>query len=130
MNLRRFDSRFQENEIKKTKENNIKNGILDSKIEDNEMTVFLSGKIDATNFEEIQEKAFELLEKENTKAFVFDMNDVSYVSSAGLRMFSAVNRKATEIGISYKLSKMREDIMKLFQMTGYASAFCIELKEE
>ena len=58
------------------------------------------------------------------------MKEVTYVSSAGLRMFSAVNQKATENIISYKLIQMKESISKLFQLTGYASAFTIELLEE
>lgn len=105
------------------------NGIIDTKIDKEEIIVYLAGDIDAFNFEKIQETVFTLLEENAPVTFIFDMNEVSYVSSAGLRMFSAINQKALETGTAYKLTNMREDIMKMFQMTGYASAFCIELKE-
>lgn len=130
MNLRRFEKKTDTTEEMEKKNEQLENGIVKIEEINTFVTVCLSGKIDATNFEEIQTKAFEYLQKENVKEFVFDMNFVNYVSSAGLRMFSAVNHKAAEMEVSYKLSKMREDIMKLFQMTGYASAFLIELKDE
>ena len=107
----------------------IQNGIIGITEENGCITVSLSGKIDANNFEEIQEKVLALIEND-VRELVFNMDVVNYVSSAGLRMFSAINRKAAEKDISYKLTMMRRDIMKLFQMTGYASAFCIELKDE
>lgn len=93
-------------------------------------TISLSGKIDALCFAEIQEKAVALLDQENVVGIVFDMKNVSYVSSAGLRMFSAVHKKSVSAGKSYKLTQIRGDILKLFQMTGYASAFCLEMQEE
>lgn len=92
-------------------------------------TITLSGKIDATNFEQIQKEALEFLEREDVTGLIFQFKKVSYVSSAGLRMFSAVHKKTEELGKSYKLVQMRVDILKLFQMTGYASAFCIETDE-
>ncbi len=128
MNLKRFDKKMQEE--KQTPVSTIINGIAEMETKGDTVTIFLSGKIDANNFEEIQNKAFYLITAEGIHNFIFDMNDVNYVSSAGLRMFSAVNHKSAELEISYKLVKMREDILKLFQMTGYASAFCIELKED
>lgn len=93
-------------------------------------SVSLSGKIDAVCFAEIQDVAIDLLERKDVVGLVFDMKNVSYVSSAGLRMFSTVHKKSVSAGKSYKLTQIRGDIMKLFQMTGYASAFCIEVQTE
>lgn len=90
----------------------------------------LSGKIDALCFSSIQEKAVSLLEQNNVVGLAFDMKNVSYVSSAGLRMFAAVHKKAVSAGKSYKLTQIRGDIYKLFQMTGYTSAFCLEVQTE
>lgn len=98
--------------------------------ENNVTTVKLSGKIDARNFEDIQIKVSSIVDNEPIDGLVFDMDEVTYVSSAGLRMFSAINQVTAEKGLSYKLTNMREDIIKMFQMTGYASAFCIEAKNE
>ena len=92
--------------------------------------VSLNGKIDAMCFASIQEYALSLLDRNDVVGIVFDMKDVSYVSSAGLRMFAVVHKKAISVGKSYKLTQIRGDIFKLFQMTGYASAFSLEVQSE
>ncbi len=86
-------------------------------------------KIDAKNFEDIQTKAINLLQDDDKIAeFVFDLDNVIYVSSAGLRMFSSVNKVAQERDVEYRLVNLRKDILKMFQLTGYASIFRIEQK--
>lgn len=103
-------------------------GFNSYELDNGDMTIFLNGKIDASNSETIQEYVVKLIDETELTSIVFDMNDVTYVSSAGLRMFSAVNQKSIEYGIEYRLINMRQDIQKMFQMTGYASAFSIETK--
>ena len=95
-----------------------------------DITVALEGKVDASNYELIQEETLNLISEQKAETFTFDVNDVSYVSSAGLRMFSAINKACKANGLSYKLVGLRPDIMKMFQLTGYASVFKIEIKEE
>lgn len=86
-------------------------------------------KIDAKNFEDIQTKAINLLQDDDKiTEFVFDLDNVIYVSSAGLRMFSSVNKVAQERDVEYRLVNLRKDILKMFQLTGYASIFRIEQK--
>lgn len=88
-------------------------------------------KIDAKNYESIQNSAIEFLKKcREDSNFIFDLDNVIYVSSAGLRMFSSVNKVAQELNVDYKLINLRKDILKLFQLTGYASIFKIEEKVE
>lgn len=91
--------------------------------------VALFGKIDAANYEQIQSDILNMIEtNENIETFTFDVNEVSYVSSAGIRMFSAINKACKMNQISYKLTGLREDILKMFQLTGYSSVFKIEPK--
>ena len=85
-------------------------------------------KIDARNYEEIQNEIIEILKNRDINNFVFDLDNVSYVSSAGLRMFSAVNKVASENCIDYKLINLVSEIYRMFELTGYASAFKIEEK--
>lgn len=125
MNLSRFNSR---REGKDNEE--LKHGILSIDMTEGTAFVKLSGKIDATNAESVLMECREILDKPDVKMFIFDMNAVTFVSSAGLRMFSSMNQKAMDMGKDYKLIQMSEVILKLFQMTGYAAAFPIEEKEE
>lgn len=130
MNLGRFDRKNRETEETADVQKEVVHGIL-SIIEDGDIAkVELSGKIDASNYESIQSTCIELLEKDSVSNFVFDMDKVTYVSSAGLRMFSTINHKCAELDKSYRLTQMSESLYKMFQMTGYASAFTIDVKEE
>lgn len=96
-----------------------------------DMIVQLSGKIDSTNLNDIEVEAQELLETDDSiESLVFDINEVVYVSSAGLRVFSAVNKICKKRKIKYKVIGVRADILAIFKMTGYASIFPIEQKEE
>ena len=131
MNLKRFDKKEKLQDQMREKEQQMPaNGIVEKICLDGILTICLSGKVDVQNYEEIQSEVSGLVNSESFKKFVFDMDKVTYVSSAGLRMFSSVNQKVSEKDAKYELINMREDIMKLFQMTGYASAFVIKLKSE
>lgn len=106
-------------------------GIVGKEVDKNQIKVTLSGKIDAMNYETIQAEVMELLDNvTELREFIFDMSAVTYVSSAGLRMFSAINKAVSEKEAHYILIEMRTDIYKMFQMTGYASAFSIKVKDE
>lgn len=106
-------------------------GIVEKEVDKNQIKVTLSGKIDAMNYETIQAEVMELLDNvTELREFIFDMSAVTYVSSAGLRMFSAINKAVSEKEAHYILIEMRTDIYKMFQMTGYASAFSIKVKDE
>ena len=113
-----------------TVEEVITNGILNHNLTDQILTVYLSGKIDADDYEDIQKTVISLAEENDIKSIVFNMDSVTYVSSAGLRMFSAINQYAEEKQYVYKLVEMQNAILKMFQMTGYANAFQIEVKED
>lgn len=106
-------------------------GIIGKEIEKNQIKIILSGKIDAMNYESIQTEVMELIDNAtDLREFIFDMSAVNYVSSAGLRMFSAINKAVSGHNAHYMLIEMRRDIYKMFQMTGYASAFSIKVKDE
>lgn len=82
-------------------------------------------RVDAKNFQEIEEAArAEIDAVSGTISEVeFNLSNVAYVSSAGLRMFSAVNSLAQEHGLDYSVVDLRKDILKMFQLTGYSSIF-------
>ena len=95
------------------------------------LVVKLAGKIDANNYEGIQSESYDLLQGTgDIEAFEFDVNDVTYVSSAGLRMFSAISKECKNRGIAYSLVGLRKDIVRMFQLTGYANVFKIVEKQE
>lgn len=82
-------------------------------------------KVDAKNFQEIEEAAKEEINSasDSISEVEFNLGNVTYVSSAGLRMFSAINSLSQEHGLDYSVVNLRKDILKMFQLTGYSSIF-------
>lgn len=83
-------------------------------------------KIDAKNYSDIEDETIKAISDISESEFVFDLKNIVYVSSAGLRMFSAINNALQETGTEYRLKNLSKDILKMFQLTGYSSMFRVE----
>lgn len=60
-----------------------------------------------------------------TKNLVLDVKGMEYISSAGLRVLLAAQKKMQKIG-SMKVINVCEDVMEVFEMTGFADILVIE----
>ena len=88
-----------------------------------ETTIVVVGRLD-TITAPVLEKAIE----ENIggiKSLVLDMAGLEYISSAGLRVLLAAQKKMQKIG-SMKLINVCEAVMEVFEMTGFADILVIE----
>ena len=61
----------------------------------------------------------------NTKKLVLDVKGMEYISSAGLRVLLSAQKKMQKIG-SMKVTNVCEDVMEVFEMTGFADILVIE----
>ena len=61
----------------------------------------------------------------DTKNLVLDVKDMEYISSAGLRVLLAAQKKMQKIG-SMKVVNVCEEVMEVFEMTGFADILVIE----
>ena len=61
----------------------------------------------------------------DTKNLVLNMKGLEYISSAGLRVILGAQKKMQKIG-SMKVTNVREEIMEVFEMTGFADILTIE----
>ena len=61
----------------------------------------------------------------DTKNLVLDVKGLEYISSAGLRVLLGAQKKMQKIG-SMKVINVREEIMEIFEMTGFADILVIE----
>ena len=61
----------------------------------------------------------------DTKNLVLDVKGMEYISSAGLRVLLAAQKKMQNIG-SMKVIKVCEEVMAVFEMTGFADILVIE----
>ena len=60
-----------------------------------------------------------------TKNLVLDVKGMEYISSAGLRVLLAAQKKMQKIG-SMKVVHVCQEVMEVFEMTGFADILVIE----
>ena len=61
----------------------------------------------------------------DTKNLVLDVKGMEYISSAGLRVLLSAQKKMKKIG-SMKVTGVCEEVMEVFEMTGFADILVIE----
>ena len=61
----------------------------------------------------------------DTKNLILDMKSLEYISSAGLRVLLGVQKKMQKIG-AMKVINVCEEVMEVFEMTGFADILVIE----
>lgn len=61
----------------------------------------------------------------DTKNLVLDIKGMEYTSSAGLRVILGAQKKMQKIG-SMKVINVCEEVMEIFEMTGFADILVIE----
>ena len=61
----------------------------------------------------------------DTKNLVLDIKGLEYISSAGLRVLLSAQKKMQKVG-SMKVTGVCEEVMEVFEMTGFADILVIE----
>ena len=89
----------------------------------NEMVIELSGRLDTSTAPVLQKTINEDI-PENVN-LVLDLKGLEYISSAGLRVLLNAQKRMSESG-SMKLKNVCEEIMDVFEMTGFADILEIE----
>ena len=83
----------------------------------------LSGRLDTTTAPALDKTINSDIE--GTKNLVLDFKGLEYISSAGLRVLLATQKKMQKIG-SMKVTNVCEEVMEVFEMTGFADILVIE----
>lgn len=86
-------------------------------------TVLLLGRLDTTTAPELE--AFMEKELKDTQELVFDLTDLEYISSAGLRVLLKVQKYMNKKG-DFKLTHVSEVIEEIFEITGFSDILTIE----
>ena len=96
---------------------------IEIKKERKKLTLKIAGRLDTT-FAPQMEKAV----KENIggiEELVIDMENLEYISSAGLRVLLSAKKKMDDTG-SVKIKNVSEPIMEVFEITGFNEILTIE----
>ena len=88
-----------------------------------ETTIEIAGRLDTTTAPALDKMINE--ETEGTKDLILDMKGLEYISSAGLRVLLSAQKKMQKIG-SMKVVNVCENVMEVFEMTGFADILVIE----
>lgn len=96
---------------------------IDKKTEDNVLTVLLDGKLDTGTTPELAAAVEE--DTENVDKIVFDMENLKYISSAGLRLLLSLHKKMSGKG-GFVIKNINETNMEILEFTGFADILNIE----
>ena len=97
--------------------------IIEKKIENEKVTLTVSGRLDTTTAPELEASLDEVLE--NTKELIFNLENLEYISSAGLRLILKAQTSMNTKG-SMKLTGVNDSIMEVFDITGFLDILTIE----
>ena len=87
-----------------------------------EIIIELVGRLDTTTAPALDKTINEDLG--DAKHLVLDVKGLEYISSAGLRVLLGAQKKMQKVG-SMKLTNVREEVMEVFEMTGFADILTI-----
>ena len=96
---------------------------INKELNGTELTLKLEGQLDTLTAPELGKVIDESIE--GLTLIRFDMSDLKYLSSAGLRVLMNTQKKMNEQG-SMKVVGANETIMEVFDMTGLCDVFDIE----
>ncbi len=97
---------------------------IEKRVDGEKLVVTLTGKLDTTTAPELAE-AMEDAFSEITE-LVFDVTELDYVSSAGLRELFRFQKKMTGLRGTMKIVGTNEDVREIFDITGFTDLFTIE----
>ena len=86
-------------------------------------TIELVGRLDTTTAPALDKAINEDIG--DAKNLVLDIKGLEYISSAGLRVLLAAQKKMQKVG-SMKVVNVCEAVMEVFEMTGFADILTIE----
>ena len=91
--------------------------------ENNKLTVTVSGRVDTTTAAELEKSILESIE--GVTHLVLDLKDMSYTSSAGLRVLLKAQKVMNAQG-EMKVINVCNDVKEIFDITGFSDILTIE----
>ena len=88
-----------------------------------EVALEIVGRLDTTTAPALDNTIGENIN--GVKSLILDFKGLEYISSAGLRVLLSAQKKMQQIG-SMKVINVCDDVMEVFEMTGFADILVIE----
>ena len=84
----------------------------------------LSGRLDATTSKQLETLVIERVQ-EGTNRLLFDLSELQYISSAGLRVLAMALKQVSNIDGRMAMCGLREPVKMVFDISGFSSHFQI-----
>ncbi len=88
---------------------------IDSKVEDDVITIYLKGHIDSANAMEVEKEINDARDYVAAESLILDAQDLEYISSAGLRIILRLRRELPDL----KIINVSPEVYEIFDMTGF-----------
>lgn len=88
----------------------------------NELVLTIEGRLDTTTAPALES---EINAMENVTSLVIDMAGLEYISSAGLRVLLAAQKKMNKLG-KMTIKNVKDVVMDVFEITGFTDVLTIE----
>ncbi|MBQ7628897.1 MAG: STAS domain-containing protein [Selenomonadaceae bacterium] len=92
-------------------------------LEGTTLTIKLSGRLDASNAQELTNELNTAIK--DVKELIFDFTNLKYIASAGLRVLLTAQKRMNKQG-KMKIRNVEDGVMEVFEMTGFADLMDIE----
>jgi anti-anti-sigma factor len=84
----------------------------------------LTGRLDTSNYGELEKKLFELIDK-GEQEIIVNCSGLIYISSSGLRVLLMALKKITSVRGKFYLCGLQDNIREIFEIAGFTSIFSI-----
>ena len=95
---------------------------IEIKVNADATTIQVAGRLDTTTAPMLDKTINE--DAKDAKNLILDIKDVTYISSAGLRVLLSAQKKMLKVG-SMKVMNVCPEVMEVFEMTGFADILVI-----
>ncbi len=95
---------------------------MKSTVENNTLTVFLEGRIDANSAPSLEKEILELADANPGAGIVIDAESLEYISSAGLRVLMNLQKKKGDLSII----NVSLEVYEIFEVTGFTEILDVQ----
>ena len=88
---------------------------MQTKFENNVLTIMLEGKIDSLNAPKVEEEIDQVFQEKMPEKVVLDCENLEYTTSAGLRVILRIKQKVDDTSII----NVQSAVYEIFDMTGF-----------
>ena len=96
---------------------------IEKKQDGSNLDIKVSGKLNTTTSPELEQSINESID--GVTALTFDFAELSYISSAGLRLLLSAQKKMNKQG-SMVVKNCTSEILEIFEVTGFSDILTIE----